>query len=152
VKDLPVKGKSIMKFLKFFKNKKTEALALEELSSENMIRRPGKYTNYGAQLKKDNIGNVIALEIWNVSPWPDDKTYKEFEIYPHQVTILKEFLKLFEKYVTYEDAHPEPISMLPVPRGVTLLDCRLRELEKLNKKMEEHRNRKKTFLEELFGR
>ena len=138
-----------MGLLNFLNKKKLEKT--EELSSESMIRRPGKYTNYGAKLKKDNIGNVIALEIWDVSPWPDDKVGIDFEIYPHQVSMLKDFLKLFEKYVTYEDAHPEPISMLPVPRGVTWLDCKVKELEEFNKNLEELKGKKKTFLEKLFG-
>ncbi|MBE3085606.1 MAG: hypothetical protein IMZ64_05240 [Bacteroidetes bacterium] len=118
----------IMKFLKFFKRKKTE-----ELTSENMVFRPGKHTNYGAKLKKNRLGQVQSLEIWNVSPWPDDKIFMLFEIFPTQATALKYFLKLFDKHVTYEDAHPVPISMLPKARWWTEADCYVRKINKMLK-------------------
>jgi hypothetical protein len=90
----------------------------EQLSSENMIFRNTEHTRLGAKIKKDNLGKLVSLEIWNVSPWPDDKVFMEFQLFPGQIKALKDFINLYEQQFGIQE-EPPPISMLPKPRWWT---------------------------------
>lgn len=91
------------------------ALKKEQLSTEHFVFRYSKYTRLGAKLKKDGLGNIISMEIWDVSPWPDDKVCMEFQITPDYIPALKTFINLYERQFGVQE-EPPPISMLPKQR------------------------------------
>lgn len=99
-------SKFALAFKKFFKK--------ERLSTENMVFRNTTHTQLGAKLKINN-GLVHSIEIWNVSPWPDDKVFMEFRIFPGQIKALKDFINLYERQYGVQK-EPPPISMLPKVR------------------------------------
>jgi hypothetical protein len=87
-----------MKFLQLFKKKRIRPRpeARETLSVDKMIFRWSEHTQLGAKLRKDNLGRIVALEIWDVGFFPDDGATVRYEIFPSGIKVLKDFIKLFE--------------------------------------------------------
>jgi hypothetical protein len=112
-----------VKFLQGFKLKKVK----EQLSSEKMIFRNTEHSTLGAQLIMRG-GEVRGMELWNVSPWPDDKVFLEFKIFPGHIKALKDFINLYEQQFGIQN-EPPPVQMLPKPRWYTNLNSYLQNLE-----------------------